>query len=110
MFVHSVVLPSLLISQALQACAQAAQAAQCITLAGGCDGLQAGEAAVKAAVSAFQKNMVYGGGDAVVFSSAARQGDGDSDGDGGDVLAMVAYSCKDGSVPPPMTGEAIQDM
>ncbi len=68
----------------------------CSTLAGGCDGGKAGQAALQNAISAFQEDLVYGGLDNIVFSSAGSDG----------VLAQVAYSCRDGSVPPGLTGES----
>ncbi len=76
-----------------------AQAAGCASLAGGCDGGKVGQTALQKAISAFQADLAYGGGlDTVVFSSASLDG----------VLAQVSYSCRDGSVPPQLTGDVIQ--
>ncbi len=77
-----------------------AQAAQCNTLAGGCDKGRAGQAALQNAVSAFEDGLVYGGGDAIVFSSSVANG----------VLAQISYLCEDGSVPPQLTGEGIRTL
>ncbi len=89
-----------LILQVLQG-ATHAQDARCNTVAGGCDNGKAGQAALQGALSAFQDGLIYGGGrDTVVFSSSVSNG----------VLGQIAYSCRDGSVPPALAGENIRTL
>jgi hypothetical protein len=77
-----------------------AQAAQCSSLAGGCDQGTAGLAALQNAISSFQDGFAYGGGEPIVFSSSVSNG----------VLAQIAYSCENGSVPPVLAGSTIRTL
>jgi len=76
----------------------AAQSPQCVTVADGCDAGTAHEAGVQRAVARFEDGKIYGGGDATVMSSTVD----------GDAVAMLTYSCRDGSTPPKLSGSAIR--
>lgn len=79
----------------------AAQQAQCATLADGCSAGTAHDAALRSALARFEPDSFYGvGSDPVVFSSFLQ----------GNTLAQIAYSCRDGSRPPPLTGSAIRTL
>jgi hypothetical protein len=75
-----------------------AQQAQCVTLQGGCDQGVKGATALKDAISVFEPGFLYGGAGTTVFSSSVFD----------DTLALISYSCLDGSVPPPADGGSIQ--
>ena len=79
----------------------AAQTASCAFVAGGCSAGTAHDAAVRGAMARFDPNTVYGAGtDAVVFSSFLDAGS----------LAQVAYSCRDGADPPPLSGATLRSL
>ena len=75
-----------------------AQSVQCSTVADGCDASAAYDSGVQSAIARFEDGKLYGGGDPVVWSSALS----------GSTLAMVSYSCKDGSTPPGLEGSVIR--
>ncbi|KAH7323511.1 hypothetical protein BKA65DRAFT_540182 [Rhexocercosporidium sp. MPI-PUGE-AT-0058] len=76
-----------------------AQTVQCGTLGGGCSDGNAHDAGLRGAIASFQSSKVYGGGSVpIVFSSSLS----------GTSLVQIAYSCLDGSVPPPISGSSVQ--
>ena len=100
---HSAVLAVVLVAQLLpgSALGQVLATPQCTTVAGGCDQGTAGQAALQNAISAFQPGILYGGGqDKIIFSSSTTK----------DILASVAYTCQDGSVPPALAGDVIRSV
>ena len=79
----------------------AAQTASCAVVPGGCSAGMAHDAAVRGAMARFDPNTVYGAGsDPVVFSSFLDAGS----------LAQVAYSCRNGADPPPLSGAALRSL
>lgn len=74
------------------------QTVQCSTLADGCDAGGTYESGIRFAINRFENGKLYGGSDPVVMSSATS----------GNALAMVAYTCKDGSLPPLLEGSVIR--
>ncbi|KAG4436972.1 hypothetical protein IFR05_007542 [Cadophora sp. M221] len=76
-----------------------AQTVQCGTLGGGCSDGNAHDAGLRGAIASFQSSKVYGGGSVpIVFSSSLS----------GTSLVQIAYSCLDGSIPPPISGSSVQ--
>ncbi|KAB5545663.1 hypothetical protein GE09DRAFT_1243416 [Coniochaeta sp. 2T2.1] len=93
---YPLILASLLLNQV------GGQDAQCVSLADGCSSGGVYEAAVRGAVAKFADSYLYGGQatDPVVFASALQ----------GTTSAQIAYSCRDGSVPPVLDGRSIRTM
>ncbi|KAH7310837.1 peptidase S8/S53 domain-containing protein [Stachybotrys elegans] len=77
-----------------------AQDVQCATVADGCDAGSRYESGVRRAISRFERGTLYGGHDSVIMSSALQD----------DGLAMISYTCLDGSAPPPLEGSAMQSL
>ncbi|KAF3920240.1 hypothetical protein AA313_de0207555 [Arthrobotrys entomopaga] len=77
-----------------------AQSAQCVTVANGCDSGSSFQAGISSAIARFQDGFIYGGDDdnPIVMSSALQ----------GSNLAMITYTCSDGSTPPQLEGSAIR--
>lgn len=72
---------------------------ECITLEGGCDQGRAYEFAVRAAIGRFDGGLLYGDdGEPVIFSTYLLDG----------TLAQISYTCREGSIPPPLYGFVIQ--
>jgi hypothetical protein len=73
---------------------------QCNTLPEGCDMRDAGEESLRGAIAKFQRGFLYGGSEDIVFSSSNLNG----------ILAQVAYTCNDGSLPEPIDGGLIREL
>lgn len=74
------------------------QSVQCATVPDGCDAGGTHEGGIRFAINRFEDGKLYGGSDPVVLSSATS----------GSTLAMVVYSCQDGTLPPLLEGSAIR--
>ncbi|KAK4226037.1 hypothetical protein QBC38DRAFT_529662 [Podospora fimiseda] len=76
------------------------QNVECITLSEGCDAGPLHETVLQAAIDRFEEDAIYGGRQGVFSSSINEAG----------TLAQIAYTCQDGSVPPPITGATARDL
>lgn len=77
-----------------------AQELHCASIADGCRAGVTHDSAIKSALARFSIDQTYGGGkDPIVFSSFLN----------GDSLAQIAYSCRDGAIPPSINGSTAQN-